>query len=100
MHTTSATLVALQHSRIQTSRGVGQILESHSRGGLLTIDRLVEALRIGTDLMHVFFVIDEYTDVEPTSGVREIVRIVVDVLDDPEKPRPEGEMMLGEFTRQ
>ena len=50
--------------------------------------------------MNVFFVIDEYTDVEPTPVVREIVNIVMDALNNPEKPRPKGEIVLGEITRQ
>ena len=61
---------------------------------------LVDALRTGIDLMNVFFIIEEYTDVEPTPGVREIVRIVIDAINNPEKPRPKGETVLGEITRQ
>ena len=59
-----------------------------------------EALRTGIDLMNVFFVVDEYTDVEPAPVVREMIGIVVDALHNPDKPRPEGEIMLGEVTRQ
>ncbi len=59
-----------------------------------------EALRTGVDLMNVFFVVDEYTDVEPAHGVRDIIEIVIDALQNPDKPRPEGEIMLGEVTRQ
>ena len=50
--------------------------------------------------MNVFFVIDEYTDVEPQPVVREMVDIVIDALHNPHKPRPKGEVILGELTRQ
>ncbi|KAF7339113.1 Terpene cyclase [Mycena venus] len=59
-----------------------------------------EHLRIGCDLMNVFFVIDEYTDVESASAVRDMVDIIIDVLHNPHKPRAEGEMVLGEIVRQ
>ncbi|KAF9560259.1 terpenoid synthase [Agrocybe pediades] len=59
-----------------------------------------EQLRTGCDLMNLFFVVDEYTDVEPAHVVREMVDIVIDALNNPDKPRPEGEILLGELTRQ
>ena len=61
---------------------------------------LAEALRTGIDLMNVFFVVDEYTDVEPAPVVREMINIVIDAMHNPDKPRPEGEILLGEVTRQ
>lgn len=57
-------------------------------------------LRTGCDLMNFFFVVDEYTDVEDASGVRQMVDIVMDALKNSHKPRPEGEMLLGEMARQ
>ena len=50
--------------------------------------------------MNLFFVVDEYTDVEPEPVVREMVNIVIDALNNPHKPRPEGENILGEIARQ
>jgi Delta6-protoilludene synthase len=50
--------------------------------------------------LKVFFVVDEYTDVEPEPVVREMIGVVIDALHNPQKPRPEGEIMLGEITRQ
>ena len=50
--------------------------------------------------MNVFFVFDEYTDVEDADVVREMVDIVIDAINDPEKPRPQGELLLGELARQ
>jgi len=57
-------------------------------------------LRTGSDLMHVFFLVDEYTDVESAHAVRDIVAIVLDAMHNPHHPRPEGEIIVGEITRQ
>ncbi|TCD63220.1 terpene cyclase [Steccherinum ochraceum] len=59
-----------------------------------------EHLRTGCDLMNFFFLIDEYTDVEPAPVVREIAGIVIDAMTHPNKPRPEGETVVGEAARQ
>ncbi|KAF4623294.1 hypothetical protein D9613_001445 [Agrocybe pediades] len=59
-----------------------------------------EHFRTGCDLMNLFFVIDPYTDVEPAHVVREMADIIIDALNNPDKPRPEGEILLGELTRQ
>ena len=50
--------------------------------------------------MNLFFVIDEYTDVESVEVVREMADVVIDALNYPHKPRPSGEVFLGEMTRQ
>lgn len=59
-----------------------------------------EHLRTGCDLMQVFFVLDEYSDVEETANVVEMVNIIKDALHNPHKPRPENEILLGELARQ
>ncbi|KAI0089641.1 isoprenoid synthase domain-containing protein [Irpex rosettiformis] len=59
-----------------------------------------EHLRAGVDLMNVYFVIDEYTDVEPQQVVREMIEVIIDAIHNPTKPRPKGEVVLGEITRQ
>ncbi|KAJ7654615.1 isoprenoid synthase domain-containing protein [Mycena polygramma] len=59
-----------------------------------------EHLRTGCDLMNLFFLVEEYTDVESAAVVQEMVDIVMDALNHPHKPRPEGEIVLGEATRQ
>ncbi|KDR69691.1 hypothetical protein GALMADRAFT_1352301 [Galerina marginata CBS 339.88] len=59
-----------------------------------------EHLRTGCDLMNLFFVVDEYTDIEPAPVVREMVDVVIDALNHPHKPRPDGEILLGEVARQ
>ncbi|OSX64651.1 hypothetical protein POSPLADRAFT_1133971 [Postia placenta MAD-698-R-SB12] len=59
-----------------------------------------EHLRTGCDLMNVFLIIEESTDVESASVVHDIVDIVIDAINNPHKPRPEGESHIGEITRQ
>ncbi|KAH7928453.1 terpenoid synthase [Leucogyrophana mollusca] len=59
-----------------------------------------EHLRSICDVMQLGFVIDEYTDVENADVTREMIDVVIDALEDPHKPRPEGEIILGEMTRQ
>ncbi|KAF8970725.1 terpenoid synthase [Flammula alnicola] len=59
-----------------------------------------EHLRTGCDLMNLFFVVDEYTDVEPEPVVRAMVDIVIDALNNPHKPRPDGEILLGVVAQQ
>lgn len=48
----------------------------------------------------VLFLIDECTDVEPEPVVRKMMDVVIDTLKNPDKPRPQGEIVLGEMTRQ
>ena len=50
--------------------------------------------------MHLFFFIDEYTDVEDERAVQGMIGIVTDAMNNPQKPRPEGENILGEIARQ
>ncbi|KAG1745752.1 terpenoid synthase [Suillus lakei] len=58
-----------------------------------------EHLRIGCELMNVYFIVDEYTDIENAAVTKEIVDIVLDALHNPHKMRPEGECILGEIVR-
>ena len=50
--------------------------------------------------MTLFYAFDEYTDVEDEVITREMADIVMDGLQNPEKPRPQGECFLGEMARQ
>ena len=59
-----------------------------------------EHLRTGCDLMNLFFVVDEYTDVESAPMVREMVDVVIDALKNPHKPRPQGEILLGQVAKE
>lgn len=61
---------------------------------------LPEPLRISADLMHLLYIADEYTDVESAVGAQEISAIVLDALHNPDKPRPAGESIIGEMTRE
>ncbi|KAF9816953.1 hypothetical protein IEO21_03718 [Rhodonia placenta] len=66
---------------------------------LLYSSCMKEHLRLGCDLTHIFFVIDEYTDIENEPGCREMIDMAIDALENPGKPRPEGEIPLGEIIR-
>ena len=51
-------------------------------------------------MMQALFTLDGFTDVEPAPVVREIAFIVMDAFRNPDKPRPAGEVILGEMMRQ
>ncbi|KAI9436959.1 terpenoid synthase [Lactarius indigo] len=57
-------------------------------------------LRTSCDLINVLFVFDEYTDVAHEDEVQTMVNISMDALRNPNKPRPQGEWVGGEITRQ
>lgn len=59
-----------------------------------------EHLRIGCELMIVYFIVDEYTDAEDADRAAEMVDIIIDALNNPHRPRPEGEVILGEIIKQ
>ena len=50
--------------------------------------------------MNLFYIFDEYTDIADGEGADQIRDIVVDAFRHPEKPRPEGELMLGKMARE
>ena len=50
--------------------------------------------------MNIFFMLDDSTDVLELDGVTEVCQATVDAIDNPDKPRPSGETILGEMTRQ
>lgn len=51
-------------------------------------------------MMNLFFVFDEYTDGEDVETVQQLADIVMDALRHPHLPRPQGENVLGEITKQ
>ncbi|TFY62379.1 hypothetical protein EVG20_g6722 [Dentipellis fragilis] len=57
-------------------------------------------LRSGCDMMNLFFIIDEYSDVANVSEVKEQAKIVMDALRNPNRPRPKDEWVGGEIARQ
>jgi len=66
----------------------------------LTPHLLPEFIRLGCDLMNLVYVYDEYTDIADGEGADKIRNIVMDAFRHPEKPRPEGELLLGEMARE
>ncbi|KAF8483510.1 terpenoid synthase [Russula ochroleuca] len=59
-----------------------------------------ERVRTGCDLMNMFFVYDEYSDVAHEDEVQVMANIIMDALRNPHTPRPKGEWVGGEVTRQ
>ncbi|KAG1886538.1 isoprenoid synthase domain-containing protein [Suillus subluteus] len=59
-----------------------------------------EHIRIGCELMNVFFLLEEYTDNENGAVTKDMADLVIDALNNPQKIRPEGECILGEIARQ
>jgi len=57
-------------------------------------------MRTGCDLMNLFFIYDEYSDVAHEDEVQVYADIIMDALRNPHKPRPKGEWVGGEVTRQ
>ncbi|KAJ3718403.1 terpenoid synthase [Lentinula raphanica] len=60
----------------------------------------VEHLRIGCDLLNLFFMYDEYSDVCDPQEARRLADIVMDALRNPDLPRPQHEFIIGEITKQ
>ncbi|RDW85332.1 terpenoid synthase [Coleophoma cylindrospora] len=56
--------------------------------------------RVGADLMNVFFVIDEYTDIANGQETRQKADIVMDSLRNPYKERPSGEWIGGRIVQE
>ncbi|KAJ6474479.1 terpenoid synthase [Mycena vitilis] len=59
-----------------------------------------EGCRVGCDLMNLFFVIDEHTDVSSTEKAREQASTIMDAIRNPHKPRPEGEWIGGKVAQE
>ncbi|KAJ3777410.1 terpenoid synthase [Lentinula raphanica] len=59
-----------------------------------------EHLRTGCDLMNLFFVFDEYTDICDAQEARRLADIVMDALRNSDSPRPQDESVVGEIARQ
>ncbi|KAG2040513.1 isoprenoid synthase domain-containing protein [Suillus americanus] len=59
-----------------------------------------EHIRIGCELMNVFFLLEEYTDNENGAVTKDMVDLVIDALNNPQTIRPRGECILGEIARQ
>ena len=57
-------------------------------------------MRISSDLCYLYFLIDDQTDVESVPIVRELVDFMIDALNNPDKPRPEGGPILGRMVKE
>ncbi|KAF8650701.1 hypothetical protein AX16_005074 [Volvariella volvacea WC 439] len=56
--------------------------------------------RVACDLMNLYFMIDHFSDIGSGDEVQGYVGMIRDALQNPWKPRPVGEVALGEMTRQ
>ena len=59
----------------------------------------IELIRFASDLMNLVYVFDEFTDIANGKGASDIRDIIMDALRNPQKPRPEGELLVGEMAR-
>jgi hypothetical protein len=50
--------------------------------------------------MNIYFIVDEYTDIENEAVTKGMVDTVIGALHNSHKARPEGEYILGEIVRQ
>ncbi|KAF8871971.1 terpenoid synthase [Infundibulicybe gibba] len=56
--------------------------------------------RVGCDLINLYFIFDEYSDITNPSSVRQQADIIMDALNHPHTARPAGEWVGGEAARQ
>ncbi|KAF9560260.1 hypothetical protein CPC08DRAFT_708188 [Agrocybe pediades] len=75
----------------QSQRAFDMVDTNSRTRSMLIMTSVPEHFRTGCDLMNLFF---------PAHVVREMADIIIDALNNPDKPRPEGEILLGELTRQ
>ena len=80
------------------NKGSCTFLASHSF--LLLNAGSTEHYRVGCDVMNLFFVFDEHTDVAPGDTARMLADVSMDAMRNPHKPRPVTESVVGEITRQ
>jgi hypothetical protein len=50
--------------------------------------------------MNLFYCYDEYTDIADGKVANDIRNITMDAMRDPQKPRPDGELLIGEMMRE
>lgn len=60
----------------------------------------IEGCRICCDLMQLFFIFDEHSDIVDATVVRRQADSIMAAIRDPTRPRPEGEWIGGEISRQ
>jgi len=80
------------------SKGSSSLMDRRIRK--LIVFHIPEQLRIASDLMYLYFIIDDQTDIESVSVVRGLIDIMIDALNNPDKPRPEGEDALGRIVKE
>ena len=61
---------------------------------------MLEVLLVSSDLMCLFFTIDIFTDPLDVTLAREFVDTIIDVILNPTKARPIGELFIGTMVQQ
>lgn len=61
---------------------------------------IVDGCRMGCDFMNLVFMFDEYSDAADARGARMQADVMLHALINPDIPRPMGEWIGGEATRQ
>jgi methionyl-tRNA formyltransferase len=51
-------------------------------------------------MMGLFLAYDEYTDISSAALVSELEDIIIDVVHNPDKPRPKGEVFFGQAAKE
>ena len=59
-----------------------------------------EQLHISSDMLYLYIAIDDQTDIESAPAAREVTDIMIDALNHPDKPRHEGEDILGQMVKE
>ena len=67
---------------------------------LIVVFQFSVDLRSCCDMMYLFFLLDEYTDRCDRIGAQMRCDPINDAFENPDKPRPDGEHVLGEMSRQ
>ena len=63
-------------------------------------DTLSDGARVGSGYMVLFFMYDEFTDKVGGNGTKVYAKTIIGALRDLHKERPQGQLKLGQITRQ
>jgi hypothetical protein len=82
-----------------TFRKVRYLFISHPRV-TIQLGKSAEVLRVFSDFAYIICVVDIYTDCQHTDVVKRVVDLINHVLCNPFEERPEGEICLGQMTKE
>ena len=67
---------------------------------VLVSNGIPEGCRVAHDLMNLYFVFDEQSDISDEKETRYQADCIMDALHNPDKPRPQGEWVGGVIAQQ